>query len=176
MIWFHTIIFKPNKHKNPLFIAKTIEWISAPFISIQTTPCHIHSFLSHYSTVIVLFIRISSTIKTLMFRERLEKAKTNLETKTKNVAVWFPHCNCKIRSSSWNKDISDVCTLRHAKLVGLSILGVVQHFVHFFPMMPTFVWWCPLLDIVGAFSCFQLHWYFYSHQEQLLWLHRMSED
>ena len=47
----------------------------------------IHNFLSHYSTVIVLFIRISTKIKTLMFRERLEKAKTNLETKTKNVNV-----------------------------------------------------------------------------------------
>ena len=41
MIWFHTIILKPNKYKNHLFIAKTNEWILAPFISIHTTPPHI---------------------------------------------------------------------------------------------------------------------------------------
>ena len=40
MIWFHTIILKPNKYKNHLFIAKTNEWILAPFISIHTTPPH----------------------------------------------------------------------------------------------------------------------------------------
>ena len=43
MIWFHTIILKPNKYKNHLFIAKTNKWILAPFISIHTTPCHMEN-------------------------------------------------------------------------------------------------------------------------------------
>ena len=47
MIWFHTIILMPNKYKNHLFIAKTNEWILAPFISIHTTPPHKY-FLQPY--------------------------------------------------------------------------------------------------------------------------------
>ena len=40
MIWFHTIALKPRKHKNHLFIAKTNEWILAPFITIHLSPRH----------------------------------------------------------------------------------------------------------------------------------------
>ena len=43
MIWFCIIIFKPPEHRKHHLNSKWGEWISAPFISIHLSTCHIQS-------------------------------------------------------------------------------------------------------------------------------------
>ena len=51
MIWFHTIIFKPNKHKNHIFIANTNKLILTSFISI-----HLSSRVTLQYKLLVIYI------------------------------------------------------------------------------------------------------------------------
>ena len=94
--------------KNHLFIAKTNEWILAPFILIHTTPCHIKSGFSAFSWLSPNF-RLFASLLLL------------------NSTALLTINHCIIKFSSFNSHPSNCLIVNRPKDVAKPITNSIDH-------------------------------------------------